>query len=152
MDIVLDTNAFRIFIEDSSEKFIEAVVERCDTIYVPKNIWKELRSAFPHVMFYPLRELGKRGKCHARKVERIEKLPKKIEEELGKCGADPFDMTLVELAFKRREVVERVYVVSNDYCLQGVGVFLERHGIHIRSLKEFKEEYLQQEQNGKKVK
>jgi len=45
-DIILDTNAFRIFIDEDAQRFIDNVVKKCDRIYVPNNIYKELRGRF----------------------------------------------------------------------------------------------------------
>jgi len=71
-----------------------------------------------------------------------ELIPNRIKEELRECGADSFNLKVVKLAFKRREKVQKVYLVSNDPCFQKVKRLFERYKINIRTLEEFKGEYL----------
>jgi hypothetical protein len=139
----LDTNAFRIFVDEKAEEFIKRVIEDCDNIYVPHNIDKELRGRFYallNLMYKLLRKLGR--KFHEVSSIEGELIPNRIEEELRRCGADPFDLKVVKLVFKRREKVQKVYLVSNDPCFQEVKRLFERYKINVRTLEEFKDEYL----------
>lgn len=147
MIIILDTNAFRIFADkETCNRFVEKVVKKCDRIFVPYNINKELRGRFTSLLnlFYSiLREFRERGKFVVAKAEDVE-MPRRVEEELDRCGADQFDKNLIKLALKKR-ADENTCIASDDKCLQNVKALLEKHGITIKSLKEFEEEYLGEE-------
>jgi rRNA-processing protein FCF1 len=140
-DIILDTNAFRIFIDEKADEFIKRVVERCDIIYVPSGIDKELKTLFPHLFRKALRELGKR-KMKEENLE-VERLPDLLKRALEECNASPFDMKVAELAYRRRELGQAVYLVSNDRCFHLTrSLFEEEVGVNIRRLDEFESEYL----------
>jgi hypothetical protein len=147
MDIILDTNAFgRIFAERAAEQFVEKVVRECDVVHVLKDIWKELRGAYPNLLREYIRKL-ERGKLREKKVEKRWRMPEDIEDKLRSCGADQFDVNLVKLAFEisRSRGCEarcRVYLVSNDRCIWGVKGLLENYGIHALKLDDFWREYI----------
>jgi hypothetical protein len=142
-DIILDTNAFRIFIDEKAEEFIKKVIEDCDNIYVPRNIDKELKGRFYallNLMYKLLRKLGR--KFHEVSSIESELIPNRIEEELRRCGADFFDLKVAKLAFKTREKAQEVCLVSNDPHFQKLRGLFENYGISVRTLEEFKNEYL----------
>jgi hypothetical protein len=123
-------------------RFVKNVCDNCDNVYVPQNIDNELRGAtLLHLMREFLRELGMEKKFHRVNVE-VKLLPNYIERRLRDCGADLFDLKVAELAYRRREIGQSVCLVSEDTCLQGIRQIFEHHGINVRTLKEFKEEYL----------
>ena len=145
-DIVLDTNAFRIFDSEKCEKsqeIIKKVVNNCDSIYVPQSFDKELRILPLNLLSKPLKELNK-GRRKKFQIERIdnESLPSHIEKRLRECGAKPFDIKVVKVAFRRRDKGQVVYLLSNDHHLQKIRKLAEEQGISIRTLKEFEQEYL----------
>ena len=147
MAIILDTNAFRrIFADRAGEAFVEEVIRRCDVIYVLRDIWRELRGIYLHLMLESLRKLGK-GKFHEKGIKERQQTPKRIEDELRECGADQFNVNLVKLAFEisRSRGCEawcRVYLVSNDRCIWGMKGLLENYGIHALKLDDFWREYI----------
>jgi hypothetical protein len=150
MIIILDTNAFRIFADkEACNRFVEKVVKKCDRIFVPYSIDKELRGRFYsllHLFYSTLRRLERGGKFGVAKVKGVD-IPERVEEELSGCGASQFDRDVVRLAFKKRRdvVYEETCIASDDKCLQSVKALLENYGIVIKSLKEFEEEYLKEE-------
>jgi len=139
----LDTNAFRIFIDEKADEFIKMVVERCDIIYIPHGLDKELKTFFLNLLFEPLRKLrkGKMNKFHEINVE-VERLSNPLKRGLKECNASPFDMKVAELAYRRRELGQAVYLVSNDRCFHLTRLLFEEVGVNIRELEEFKSEYL----------
>jgi len=100
--------------DEKADEFIKMVVECCDIIYVSRDFEKELRTLFPHLLHEPLRQLGRR-KMKEVDLE-VERLPKPFKRELEKCNASPFDMKVAELAYRRRELGQAVYLVSNYRC------------------------------------
>ena len=144
-NIVLDTNAFKIFTGKRAKKFVEKVVENCDHIYVPKDFDKELRGRFLdsiNLVYGLLRKL--KNKFHEVSLDKKEKLPDDVKEKLDEEGADDYDENLARLAFRRRAKVEKekVYLVSDDHCFQNTRELFKSHGIDVKSLKEFEDEYL----------
>ena len=145
MDIVIDTNAFRLFIDNNADEFINTVIKKCDHIYVPADINRELRGRFYgslNLVYKYLRKLGK--KFH--KVSSIEnvQLPDRIEEELRKYNASEFDLKVAKLCFVRQEKGKgnNVYLVSNDSCFLNTKNLFEKYKIYVKSYEEFKSEYL----------
>jgi len=142
-DIILDTNAFRVFLNrDVAQMFTRAVIERCDGIHVPAGFEKELKFIPLHLLREPLRKLSEKRKFHVESSLEDIMLPERVDEELRRCKADSFNIKVVRLALRRSRRVERLYLVSNDSCIQRVRNLLEPHKIYIRSLDEFKDEYL----------
>jgi rRNA-processing protein FCF1 len=142
-DIILDTNAFRIFIDKDAQRFIDNVVKKCDRIYVPNNIYKELRGRFfgnINLIYSYLRKLEK--KFHIKSSLENVQLPDYIEDQLENNNADEFDKKLAKLAFKRSKEGSEVYLISSDRCFINTSVLFERFKIHVKSYEEFKEEYL----------
>jgi len=139
-DIILDTNAFRIFIGEKAGEFIKRVVERCDIIYVPRGFEKELRTFFLHLLHKPKRELGGR-KMKEVNLE-VERLPNPLKRGLEECNASHFDMKVAELAYRRCELEQAVYLVTNDRCFHTIRLLFEEIGVNIRAVEEFEREYL----------
>jgi hypothetical protein len=142
-DIILDTIAFKIFTENDVNKFIERIVKKCDHIYVPNNIYKQLGGRFPatiNLIFGYLKKLDK--KFHVKSSLEDVQLPERIEDELENNNADEFDKKVAKLAFKRSKEGSEVYLISNDRCFINTSVLFERFKIHVKSYEEFKEEYL----------
>jgi hypothetical protein len=142
-DIILDTNAFRIFIDKDAQRFIDNVVKKCDRIYVPNNIYKELRGRFSgtiNLIYGYLRKLE--NKFHIKSSLENVQLPDHIEDQLENNNADEFDKKLAKLAFKRSKERSEVYLISSDRCFINTSVLFERFKIHVKSYEEFKEEYI----------
>lgn len=142
-DIILDTIAFKIFTEIDVNKFIERIVKKCDHIYVPHDIFKQLRGRFYsalNLIYDCLRKL--KNKFHVKSNLEDVELPKRIEDELENNNADEFDKKVAKLAFKRSKEGSEVYLISNDRCFINISMLFERFKIHVKSYEEFKEEYL----------
>jgi len=143
VDIILDTNAFRIFTENDVHKFIDNVVKKCDHIYVPHDINKELGGRLYsslNLIRERLRKLDR--KYHEESgIENIQ-LPKFIEENLENNKASELDKKVAKLALKRSKKGNKVYLVSDDRCFINTSVLFERLGIFVKSYEEFKKEYL----------
>jgi hypothetical protein len=123
--------------------FARAVIERCDGIHVPAGFEKELKFIPLHLLREPLRKLsGEKRKFHVESSLEDIMLPERVDEELRRCKANSFNIKVVRLALRRSRRVKRLYLVSNDSCTQRVRNLLEPHKIYIRSLDEFKDEYL----------
>jgi hypothetical protein len=128
--------------EEVMRRFVKNVCDNCDNVYVPQDIDNELRGAILlHLMREFLRELGREKKFHRVNVE-VKLLPNYIKRRLRECGADHFNLKVAELAYRRREIGQSVYLVSKDRCLQGIRQIFEHHGINVRTLEEFEKEYL----------
>jgi hypothetical protein len=142
-DIILDTHAFKIFIDKDVQRFIDNVVKKCDRIYVPNDIFKELRGRFSgsvNLIYSYLRKLE--NKFHIKSSLENVQLPDYIEDQLENNNADEFDKKLAKLAFKRSKEGSEVYLISSDRCFINTSVLFERFKIHVKSYEEFKEEYL----------
>jgi hypothetical protein len=143
VDIVIDTNAFRLFIDIDAHEFINTVIEKCDHIYVPHDINRELRGRFYgslNLMYTYLNKL--RTKFHeVSSIENVQ-LPDRIEEELRNYNASEFDLKVAKLCFVRRMTGNEVYLVSNDSCFLNTKNLFEKYKIYVKSREEFKSEYL----------
>jgi hypothetical protein len=147
-DIIIDAHALPALFIDG--KFVEKVVESCDHIYIPSGLWREVegryKGLYPQLLLGPVKRLRKEGKLGAASRILLPKGVKRrlegIRRRLRKCGASEVDVDLTSLAYERREKGQRVYLISNDRCLQEVRALLERDGIDVRGLEEFKGEYL----------
>jgi hypothetical protein len=142
-DIILDTIAFKIFTDKDVHKFIDKVIKKCDHIYVPNNIYKQLRGRFSgtiNLIYGYLRKLDK--KFHEKSSFEDVELPDRIEDELENNSADEFDKKVAKLAFKRSKEGSEVYLISNDRCFINTSVLFEKFKIYVKSYEGFKEEYL----------
>jgi hypothetical protein len=142
-DIILDTIAFKIFIEKDVDKFIERIVKKCDHIYVPHDIFKQLSGRFYstlNLIYDCLRKF--KNKFHVKSNLEDVELPKRVEDELENNNADEFDKKVAKLAFKRSKEGSEVYLISDDRCFINTSMLFERFKIHVKSYEEFKEEHL----------
>jgi hypothetical protein len=145
MDIVLDTNAFRIFIDNDTDEFINAITEKCDHVYVHQDINKELRGLFYgslNLMYTYLRRFGVLNKFHKVSVIENVQLPDRIEEELRKYNASSFDLKVAKLCFAMCMKGNKVHLVSNDSSFLNTRNLLEKYDIYVKPIEEFKGEYL----------
>jgi len=143
VDIVIDTNAFRLFIDNNADEFINTVIEKCDHIYVPHDINRELRGRF-YGSLNLMRKFLKKLRIKFHEVSSIEnvQLPDRVEEELRKYNASEFDLKVAKLCFVRHEKGNKVYLVSNDSCFLNTKNLFEKYKIYVKSYEEFKSEYL----------
>jgi aminopeptidase-like protein len=93
-------------------------------------------------MYTYLRRLGARNKFHEVSIIENVQLPDRIEEELRKYNASSFDLKVAKLCFVRHEKGNKVHLVSNDSCFLNIRNLLEKYDIYVKSIEEFKGEYL----------
>jgi hypothetical protein len=136
-DIILDVNAFRIFIDkEFSGKFIDKVKDKCHHIYVLRNTLDQVARIFKflplQLLTGPFKKLGS-AKYHEEPKSNIEreKLPPRIEEELEKYHADHYDKALARLALRRRKKGQEVYLVSSDPCFLNNRKLFKNYGIEV---------------------
>jgi hypothetical protein len=144
VDIVLDTNAFRLFIDKKdADEFINTVVKKCDHVYVHQDINNELRGVL-RALLNLKRDITSRLGIKYHEVSGVEnvQLPDRIEEELRKYNASEFDLKVAKLCFVRHKKGNKVYLVSNDSCFLNIKNLLEKYDIYVKSSDEFKREYL----------
>jgi len=144
VDIVLDTNAFWLFIDKKdADEFINTVVKKCDHVYVYQDINNELRGVFRALLNLKF-DIARRLGIKYHEVSRVEnvQLPDRIEEELRKYNASEFDLKVAKLCFARRMKGNKVCLVSNDSCFLNTKNLLEKYGIYAESSDEFKRGYL----------
>jgi len=137
-DIVLNTNAFRLFLDDG---IINRIVRKRDHVFVAKCSWrKELKGVFspPHLINLLCSSAKKLGKTfHVKNVNK-NILPNILERELVRRHADNCDMEIASLAYERcRRSRQRVYLISNDPHFQNRSLF-GRCGIDVKTLEQFK--------------
>jgi len=141
-DIVLNTNAFRIFFDDA---FLDKVVAKCDHIYVAKCSWeKELVGVYVSLiqtLYSSTRKLEKKNKFHEKNVGEIV-LPGDLAKELEENGASLCDKKIATLAYDRRSRSgQSVWLISSDPHFQNLRLSFERHGINIKHRQQFISEY-----------
>lgn len=137
-DIVLNTHSLTLLYDD---EIINRIVSRGDYVFVAKCTWnKELKGVFPphliSLLYHSVKKLGNKLKV---KEVRNNFLPNNLKRRLNchKC-----DVEIANLAFERYERSrQRVYLVSNDPCLQKPRPLFERYGVDVKSLDEFKSVY-----------
>jgi len=138
-DIVLNTNAFRLFLD---EGIINRIVRKRVHIFVAKCAWtKELKGVFhhpPHLINLLCRSAKKLGKTfHIKKVNK-NILPNTLKRELVRSHAGNCDMEIANLAYDRcRRSGQRVYLISNDPHFQNRSLF-GRYRIDVKTLEQFK--------------
>ena len=118
-EVALDTNAIRklLVVKDLDElqKRLRKIREKCPTIIVPP-LRSEIRCHIPTFLQFRLKILRElRGKfvdyhnktfpCHQ---------VKSVEPKLRKCGMGKNDLTVVEVALRRRRKTSRKVIICSD--------------------------------------
>ena len=118
-EVVLDTNAIRklLVVEDLDElqKRLRKIREKCPTIIVPP-LRSEIRCHAPIFLQFRLeisRELrGKFVDYHNKTFPSNQ--VKSVEPKLRKCGMDKNDLTVVEVALRRKRKTSRKVIIYSD--------------------------------------
>jgi hypothetical protein len=139
-DIVLNTNAFRLFFDS---EILEKIIANRDHIYVATCSWekegKGVYASLFQTLYTSARKL--RDRFHVRNVREIV-LPDNLKDELQNDGASNCDIQIASLAYDRRERSgQNVWLLSSDSHLQRPRVLFERHGIRVEHLSDFVSEY-----------
>jgi hypothetical protein len=138
MDIVLDTNALRIFENENKLSALAKLVKsRCHAILIPSIAKREAKGiaakeirilskieSLPHWL-RRIQSIFGRGKFNKRPVTDVS-LPKEVEREL-----DEKDTPVVGFAFRRRDKHKAVLIVTDDRHILSCGGALARYGIYI---------------------
>ena len=118
-EVVLDTNAIRklLVVKDLDElqKRLRKIREKCPTIIVPP-LRSEIRYHVPIFLQFRLeisRELrGKFVDYHNKTFPSNQ--VKRVEPKLRKCGMDKNDLTVVEVALRRKRKTSRKVIICSD--------------------------------------
>jgi len=128
-DIVLDMNALRLLL---NKEYVDGIIEKNDHIFISK-IWKRVYRSIrelhrgPTIFFMSIKELSKRKRLH--EVSGKSNLPTVIERELKRKGASDDDFEIAKIAYDRRSVQNKVFLVSDDRHFSQLKLVFEQDGI-----------------------
>lgn len=138
-DIVLDTNALRLFHE---EKLIDRIALRNDHVFVHRCVWRRERKGVFGVVNIFYNSVKKLGSKFHEKSKVTGNLPNYIVTQMKNLGASKCDLETACLASDRqRRTRQMVHLISEDPHIHNLKLLFHRVNINAKDMEEFRSIY-----------